>query len=84
MDTITVYAVVNEGHELDYITKDGRGIIVASSYWLTEAEAQYAIDRVFENFGSWRPKRRWIEEREITDIDMVSELSHNRPEYATR
>jgi hypothetical protein len=76
------YAVVNEGHVLDYITQNDRGIIVATSYWLTRDEAQFAIDRTFSHsFGTWKPKARWIVECDVHPFQ-ISTLAHNAPEYA--
>ena len=77
---MTVFAVVNEGWIDDVELKDGTGIIVTSSVWPTRAEAQFAIDRVFSTqFGTWKPKQRWIEERDDSTI-ALSNLDHNAPE----
>jgi hypothetical protein len=87
MDTLTVYAVMSEGHIPSYITKDGRGIISCTSYWETLAEAEFARDRKFGgNMGTWTPRKRWIETREFgyDEIDRISCLDNNAPEMATR
>ena len=77
------YAVMAEGNIDSFITKNGRGIIVATSYWPTREQAQAAIDRTFTNFGRWTPRARWIEERDI-DPNKLTVLAHNAPEYSTR
>lgn len=69
------YAVKSEGHIRDILSDEVKNITVVTSYWMTEAEAQYAIDRQFErNFGSWTPLRRWVELVSDVAPDKVSNL----------
>jgi hypothetical protein len=85
---IHVFVVMTEGHVLfidrDDPSKHGKPLTCATSFWSTREEAEYCINRRFNNFGNWTPKRRWIEERDIPEgqRDQISNLDYNKPEYA--
>ena len=85
MSTV-LFAVCTEGNV--NVSRDPgeahRGIITKRSYWATETEAITAMNRRWaRNFGSYRPKRIWVEKVKA-DAGLISDLTLGQPEYVTR